>query len=59
MLNVLGELARLDSGLRTIERRAAPSRDEFRDRYYAASRPVILTGLMTGWRAMTRGHQST
>ena len=54
MLNVLGELARLDSGLRTIERCAAPSREEFRDRYYAANRPVILTGLMSDWPAMTR-----
>jgi LPS sulfotransferase NodH len=53
MLNVLGELARLDSGLTTIERRAAPSRGTFRDRYYAANRPVILTGLMRDWPAMT------
>jgi LPS sulfotransferase NodH len=54
MLNVLGELARLDAGLGTIEYCAAPSRSIFRDRYYAANRPVILTGLMCHWPAMTR-----
>jgi LPS sulfotransferase NodH len=54
VLSALGELARLDSGLAAIERRAAPSRDEFRDRYYAASRPVILTGLLDDWPAVTR-----
>jgi hypothetical protein len=54
MLNALGQLARLDSGIRTVERRSRLSRDEFRDRYYAANRPVILTGLMIGWQAMTR-----
>jgi LPS sulfotransferase NodH len=54
VLSALGELARLDSGLAAIERRAAVSRDEFRDRYYAANRPVILTGLLAGWPAVTR-----
>jgi LPS sulfotransferase NodH len=54
MLNALGELARLDSRLVTVERRAAPAREVFRDRYYAANRPVILTGLMAGWPALTR-----
>jgi LPS sulfotransferase NodH len=54
MLNLLGDLARLDSRLGTIERCAAPTRDVFRDRYYASNRPVILTGLMSGWPAITR-----
>lgn len=53
LLNALGQVARLDAGSKTIERRSKLSRDEFRDRYYAASRPVLLRGLMTGWRAMT------
>jgi LPS sulfotransferase NodH len=53
LLNALGQLASLDSGMKTVERRSNLSRNEFRDRYYAANRPVILTGLMTDWRAMT------
>ena len=47
------QLARLNSQAKVIERRSHLSRDEFRDRFYAANRPVIIEGLMTGWRAMT------
>jgi LPS sulfotransferase NodH len=54
MLNALGDLARLDSGLGAVERCPALPREVFRDRYYAANRPVVLTGLMSGWAAMTR-----
>jgi LPS sulfotransferase NodH len=53
LLNALGRLACLDSGIKTIARRSHLSREEFRDRYYAANRPVVLTGMMTDWRAMT------
>jgi LPS sulfotransferase NodH len=53
LLNALGQLAHLDSHARTVDRRANLSRNEFRDRYYAANRPVIIQNLMTGWRAMT------
>jgi hypothetical protein len=53
MLNALGQLSRIDSRVQSIERRSNVSRNEFRDRYYAMNRPVILTGLMTGWRALT------
>jgi ribosomal protein L16 Arg81 hydroxylase len=49
----MGQLARLGSQPSTIERRTHLSRDEFRDRYYAANRPVVIQDLMTGWRAMT------
>ncbi|MBS0411922.1 MAG: cupin-like domain-containing protein [Proteobacteria bacterium] len=35
-----------------IERRAGLSADEFLERYYAANRPVILTGEMEGWPAL-------
>lgn len=53
LLNVMGQLARLDAAVKTIDRCTKLSRVEFRDRYYAKNRPVILTGLMTNWRAMT------
>src|SRR5206468_6870281 len=38
----------------TIERRAGLSSDEFLDRYYAANRPVILTGEMSDWPALEK-----
>ena len=41
---------RTDSG--TIERRHQLSRGEFLDRYYCASRPVIITGMMDDWPAL-------
>ena len=37
-----------------IERRADLSSDEFLDRYYAANRPVIITGAMSGWPALAK-----
>lgn len=36
-----------------VERRIDVTRQEFLERYYAANRPVILRGLMSGWKAMT------
>jgi LPS sulfotransferase NodH len=53
ILNAQGQLARLSSQARIIERRSNLSRDEFRDRYYAANRPVIIQNLMNDWRAMS------
>jgi hypothetical protein len=38
----------------TIERRAGLGADEFLERYYAANRPVILTGEMSGWPALAK-----
>lgn len=52
LLNVLQKSAGLDSQAKVVERRTNLSRDEFRDRYYAANRPVIIEGLMTAWRAV-------
>jgi hypothetical protein len=52
LLNIQGELAALDARAGVIERRSNLSRDEFRDRYYAANRPVIMQGLLTRWRAL-------
>jgi hypothetical protein len=37
-----------------IERRAGLGSDEFLERYYAANRPVILTGEMSGWPALAK-----
>lgn len=37
-----------------IERRGGLRADEFLERYYAANRPVILTGEMDGWPALRR-----
>jgi LPS sulfotransferase NodH len=54
LLNVQGQLARLNSQSTVIERRRNLSRDEFRDRYYAANRPVIMQGLMSDWKAMAK-----
>jgi LPS sulfotransferase NodH len=54
LLNVHEQLARLNSQATVIERRRDLSRDEFRDRYYAANRPVIIQGLMSEWKAMAR-----
>jgi len=51
-LKTQGQLARLNSQSKVIERRRNLSRDEFRDEYYAANRPVILEGLMDDWKAM-------
>jgi len=53
LLNIQGQLARLDPRMRVVERRAALSRAEFRDQYYAANRPVVIQGLIDGWRAPT------
>jgi LPS sulfotransferase NodH len=53
LLSMQGELLRLTSQPKIIERRQHLSRDEFRDQYYAANRPVIMRQLMTDWRAMT------
>jgi hypothetical protein len=37
-----------------IERRSDLSSDEFLDRYYAANRPVIITGGMSDWPALSK-----
>lgn len=37
----------------TIERRSNVSRAEFLESYYAANRPVIITDIMKGWKALS------
>jgi LPS sulfotransferase NodH len=53
LLRIQGQLRRLDSRVSVVERRAPLSVDEFRDRYYAANRPVIIEGLLVEWKALT------
>jgi hypothetical protein len=46
ILDIRRSLANLSYGCRAIERRSSVSQGEFLERYYAANRPVILTGLL-------------
>jgi hypothetical protein len=48
------EMAQLAPRAAEIERRRSVSGDEFFERYLAASRPVVLTGIMDGWKARER-----
>jgi hypothetical protein len=52
MLDVHHRVSSLSSGRRSVERQGPISRVEFLEWFYAANRPVILTGLMTGSRAL-------
>jgi hypothetical protein len=54
LLDAMERQQRLWPSAAAIERRGALSADEFLDRFYAPGRPVILTGAMTSWNAMTR-----
>ena len=53
LLSVQAQLRQLDPGANIIERRGPISGEEFRDRYYASNRPVIIEGLLAGWTALT------
>ncbi len=54
VLDIHRFLASLAYGSGTVERRGGISRAELLERYYAANRPVILTGLMEDWPALSR-----
>jgi len=54
LLDVHRDVASLSYGYGTVERRSKVSRAEFLERYYAANRPVILTGMLTGSPALVR-----
>jgi hypothetical protein len=54
LLDIQHKLASLSFGNGTVERRSRISRAEFLERYYAANRPVILTGLLASSRALAR-----
>lgn len=47
-------LAKLNPRNSVVERRSYLGRAEFLEQYYAANRPVILTGLMDDWPALTK-----
>ncbi len=47
-------MAQLSPQTAAIQRCSKLTREEFRDRFYAANQPVVLQGLMeNGWKAMT------
>jgi len=48
------QLARLHPARQAVDRREALSAEAFLAEYYAANRPVVLTGRMHNWRALTR-----
>lgn len=54
VLDVHRSLFSLSDGSGTVERRGRVSRAEFLEKYYAANRPVIFTGLMEDWPALGR-----
>jgi LPS sulfotransferase NodH len=51
LLNAIGTAAALDQR-RSVDRATNLSRADFRDRYYAANRPVVLAGLISHWPAI-------
>ena len=54
VLDVHRALAALAPGAGSVERRGGVSRAELLERYYAANRPVVLTGAMDDWPALAR-----
>jgi ribosomal protein L16 Arg81 hydroxylase len=54
VLDIQHSLSSLAEGSQTVERRDSIPRTEFLERYYAANRPVIFTGLMKDWPALSR-----
>ena len=48
------EMRALAADPRAVERRSPPSAEELFERYFCASTPVLITGLMTGWPALDR-----
>jgi LPS sulfotransferase NodH len=49
LLHTYGELSKLDSRNREIERRGGLTADDFVSNYYAANRPVVMTDAATEW----------
>jgi hypothetical protein len=54
LLAVYRKLGRLNPATAEIERRHRLSRGEFLAEYYAANRPVIITGMMDDWPALSK-----
>lgn len=54
VLNIYRKLNRLNPTGNVIERKHQLSREEFFSQYYLLNRPVIITGMMEDWSALTR-----
>ncbi len=54
VLNIYRKLNRLNPTGSVIERKHQLSREEFFSQYYLLNRPVIITGVMDDWAALTR-----
>jgi hypothetical protein len=54
ILSIYRKVSRLEPSTSTIPRRHKLSRAEFLAEYYSTNRPVIITGMMDDWPAMTR-----
>ena len=54
VLDIHRSLAALSPGAGSVERRGGVSRAELLERYYAANRPVVLTGAIDDWPALSR-----
>jgi hypothetical protein len=53
ILAIQRQLTELSPNFGTIERRDRISREEFLEEYYATNTPVILTGMMAAWPALS------
>jgi hypothetical protein len=53
IMNVMHKTASLRASHGTVPRKAGVSRAEFLENHYAASKPIILTDVTKGWRALT------
>jgi hypothetical protein len=54
VLHTLHILQSLSPGAKQVERREKLGREEFFERYYTQNRPVIITGMLEAWPALTR-----
>jgi hypothetical protein len=54
ILSIYRKLSRLDPCCREVERKHRLPRAEFLGEYYAANRPVIITGMMEDWPARSK-----
>ncbi|MEO6918537.1 MAG: cupin-like domain-containing protein [Collimonas sp.] len=54
VLDIYRTLSRQTEGSNVIERRHRLSRDEFYRQYYLLNKPVIITGMLDDWPALTK-----
>jgi ribosomal protein L16 Arg81 hydroxylase len=53
VLDIRADLRRLSGRFGQVDRRNRPSPEEFRDAYYSQNLPVVLTGMMEHWAALS------